>query len=288
MEYAEFLRSQGATEDEIKALTEGSFASAAKRAFSQMESRIAAEAAARAAAETKARESDAAVATMEQWYKEKQVPEFTAMQNRTIVAEAERAKAIAALRTAQERGLLNVAKDLGYDVDAPVRPAAPATPSEPDKRYLTVEAAVELAEREGHAIAIAQDIAAEHARLFPDKPLNFRELRAEAVKRKVPFEQLWMDRYQVQAARDARAKADREADVARWKAEGAKEAETRFVSQYGNPDTRPLSPSSDPFAKRPAVGREKQPWELNENELRKDRITRATQHFVESTTRQTH
>jgi hypothetical protein len=115
-----------------------------------------------------------------------------------------------------------------------------------------------VAEREGDAIAIAQDIAYEHRQLFPDKPLNFRELRREAVSRKMPVESLWMERYSVQAARDTKAAADKATEKAKIETD----AVTKYKSE--NPQTNPMLQqpriSSTPFITPPSASTEKQPW----------------------------
>lgn len=274
MTYAEYLRQNGASEEEIKALTEGSFATAAERAFNKSQQEIAA--AQKAAADEKAK-----LDANEKWYVEKVAPEYNSMQNALLVERGDKAKALAVIKAAQERGLIDNAALAGFETAPPTTPTTPAATD--TSKFMTRDEIVELANREGEAIAVAQDIAAEHARLFPGQSLNFRELRKEAQSRRVPLEQLWSDRYGVPAARQAAEKAARDAEIAKWKAEGAKEAETRLISQYGNPETRPAVPSTSPFTSRPTVGRDKQPWELNENQLKTDRITRATQRALERT-----
>jgi hypothetical protein len=215
------------------------------------------------------------------WYEE-QNKKVSNTERELVVVKANEARAREALLAAQKQGLLDVAKDLGYNPD-PVTPPNPnpGAPGFDPNKYFNRDEIIEIAQREGDAIAIAQDIAAEHRILFPDKPLKFRELRAEAQQKKVSVEQLWMDRFGVAAAREAQAKAARDAEVSKLVAEQVKVKEAEFISRYGNPDARPLAPSTSPLTARPATGREKQPWDLGGGEtgsnLQQDRVKRATE-----------
>lgn len=281
---AEYLRSQGASEDDIKALTEGSFSGAANRAFSKLQADLTAESTARAAAESSIKDLEQ---KSQSWYNEQIVPEFEKLRNKTITTEAELAKARTALLTAQKQGLLNVAKDLGYDPESnptPQNPTATAAGSFDPNRYFTRDEILQIAQGEGDAIAIAQDIAYEHSRLFPDKPLNFRELRKRAVAAKKPVEQLWMEEFHVADARAAQAKSAHDAELAKAREEGATAERQRLADQYGNPNTRPLAPSSSPFTPRPATGRDKMPWDApgSSEALSNDRVARATKKVMET------
>jgi hypothetical protein len=280
MDYIEFLKENGAGEDELKVLGESR---AARSAFDKMNARAEAAERERQQAIDAAKKSSDQVAAYDQWFQEKAVPERQEIENQLVTANAELAKAKAALKTAQDRGLIDTTQ-LGYNLDdaaekARVAAATAQAAGLDPRQYFNRDEILQIADKEGEAIAVAQDIAYEHSRLFPDKPLNFRQLRQEAKERRVPLEQLWQDKFGVQAAREAREKAAHDAEVAKWKAEGAKEKETELVSRYGNPDTRPLAPSSSPFTKRPAgSGRDKQPWEAGDRS--DQRVMEATKKVV--------
>jgi len=282
--FAEYLKSLGASDEDVKALSEGSFASTAKRAFDKLQADLATEHAAREAAEAGRVAYEASV---DEWHKTKVIPEYQQMQNELIKVQAEEARAKRVLAAIQERGLIDVAKDLGYD-PTPPNPNPnpnpnPGTPGFDPNKYLTREQILEIAQGEGEAIAVAQDIAYEHRVLFPDKPLNFRDLRKDAVAAKKSVEQLWMERYGVAAARQAKSDADKAANEARLRKEGA-DAERAKMAEGANPFLRTPVASTSPLAARPATGRDKQPWELGGGDdggrLQVDRITRATQRVL--------
>lgn len=276
MTYAEFLRSQGATEEDVKILA----TPIAEKAFKVQADQLAA-AQAQAKAELDARiqyEADSKT------WRDEVNGHYTKAKNDAIVAQVNEAKARALIDAAQKAGLIQVAEDLGYVTAPPATPGAPAAPA-PGAPPTTAtgptwEQVRELAEAEGAAIALAQDIAAEHARLFPNRPINFRQLREKAKTSRKPLEQVWQEDFGVLAARQAAEDAKVAAHDAAMRAEGEAAAVARLASQYGNPDTRPMSPSTSPFAGRAATGRDKQPWEAPEGQLERDRISRAAQNVV--------
>jgi hypothetical protein len=280
VEYIEHLRANGASEDDIKALTEGSFAATAIKSFDVAQTRIAAETA--AAVKAKA-DAVAYQEKADKWWNEQAIPEYQKMERESTLAKANEARIVAAIKASQDEGLKAIAKEMGYPVDGTT--ALPDKKTVPDgfeaSKYVTTETLLQVAEREGDAIAIASDIAFEHRQLFPDKPLNFREMRKAAVAAKKPVEQYWMETFGVTAAREAAATARQKAHDDALIAQGAAAEREKLVSQYGNPDARPLQPSTSPFAVRKETGRDKQPWEAGESNLERDRVTRATKHVVE-------
>lgn len=271
MTYGEYLKSLGATEEDIKLLD----TAIGRKTFEAMQA-----ADARATAAESSRTTDRA--TLEKWRDEQVIPLVSDMQKKVMLAEANEAKARQAIKTLQDQGLIDVAKDLGYETTPPAsQPPANnggANGFDPAK-YFTKDDVVAIAAREGEAIAIAQDIAFEHRQLFPDKPLNFRDLRAKASAANKSVEQYWMDTYSVAAAREARTLADKTAYETRLRTEGATAERERLSSTYGNPDARPLVPSNSPFTKRPDQGREKQPWEVEDRS--NDRVQRATKAILD-------
>jgi hypothetical protein len=281
MTYAEFLASQGATAEDIAILN----TPIAQKAFAAQDA-----AAQKAIADYKAK--------ADEWYESVAQPNLTkaeadatkARQDAIRVqAEAARLRSLVAAST--DESLKQVAKDMGFKLDgtadAPPPPnLAPGAPGFDPNKYFTRDDILQIAEREGDAIAIASDIAFEHRQLFPDKPLNFRELRKSAVAAKKPVEQYWMETFGVQAARDARAKSDKEAYDARLIKQGHDAAVTELASQYANPNTVPAGTSSSPFVPRPKAGREKPPWEagVDAENGSNDRVTRAAKSWADRQT----
>lgn len=266
--YADYLRSIGASEEEIKILVTPT----AERAYTQMQADLA--------------KANTAVTGYQNWFEKEATPAFKKLQTELVVAKADEARARGALIAARDKGLIDLTKDLGYEVDpekvaaatAAAAAAARGATFDPDK-YIDRDTFMKVLTGEGDAIAAAQDIAYEHTKLFPDKPLNFRKLRSEAVAKGISVEQHWMDTFGVTQARETQATAAREAHDKAMREEGAKVAREEFASRYGNPDTRPLVPSVSPFAPRPTTGREKQPWEAGDRSI--DRVQRATRHVIE-------
>lgn len=279
MTYAEFLKSQGATDEEIKILV----SPASEKAYNALQTSLAASAAAAAKAE---KDKTDAIGQYDTWYNEQAVPAYKKMEQEAIIAKANEARATAAIRAAQAAGLVDLTKDLGYEVD-PEKAAAAARAANPNanfdpSKYVDRDTLLSLVEREGDAIALAQDIAAEHSRLFPGMSLNFRELRKEAVAAKKPVEQLWMEKYKVSDARAAQAKIKQDEYDSRLRKEGADAKATELASRYGDPNQRPLVASNNPFVPRADSGRDKQPWDVPDRS--NERVQKATAKVVSSLT----
>jgi len=283
MDLTQFLKANGASDDDVKALTEGSFAGAAKRAFDAAFAKAAAAEAAAADAVAARTKAEAVVAETTDWYNNTALVEYGKLQNEVVAAKANEARYIAALKVAQERGLIDVAKDLGFEPEKkePVTAAAAIDTT----KYMTRDEILAIAEKEGEAIALVQDIAAEHSRLFPDKPLNWRQLRRDAMAAKQPVEAYWTSKYGVEAAREKRVTDERTAMEARLRKEGADAERQKLVDEGFNPALRVPLPSNHVFAPRKAPdGSAKQPWEVGENESRQTRLKRAMENEAKSVT----
>lgn len=259
-EYEKYLRGLGASDDEIKVLVNPT----SERAYLKMQGDLA--------------KANGAVTAYKNWFDNEAVPAYKKMETDLVVTKANEARARAALVAAQERGLINLTKDLGYEVD-PAKVTPPAGGAPDLSRYVTLDQLKTVAEGEGDAIAAAYDIGREHVILFPDKPLNMRSLRSAAIKRGVSVEQEWMETYGVSQAREARDLKMRTENEEKLRKEGYEKARQEFADTYGNPGARPLVSSNSPFAPRPTTGRDKQPWEVGDRS--NDRVRRATQSVVE-------
>ena len=275
--YGDFLKSQGATAEDIAVLD----TPVAQKAFSKQQADAAA-----AADAALARGKQDADTTWRDFYEKEVTPKYDGMASSVAQTAAELARAKEALITLNKQGLSDLAVKMGYapadgtPAPAPANPALPAG-FDPTK-FMTTEQAMALADREGEAIMTIADISQEHARLFPGQTVNFRELRKEAVAKRIPVEQLWMDRYGVAKARSDAEAARAAAHDDAIRKETTDKVTADFVSKYANPETRPLLPSSSPLAPRAATGRDKMPWERNENEAAADRVVRATQKVLQS------
>jgi len=270
MTYAEYLKANGATEEEIKVLD----SAVARRAFdkSQAEAEEARQTAAKLEETMKNYE-----ARVQSWYTEND-SKLKQVQNQAVAAAAEAARAKAALLEAQKQGMVDIAKDLGYETEPPKQ-----QPAAPDDRYLTMEKFQQAGDTFAANLTAMLDAASEHARLFPNVPFNAEQLRREAQSQGKTLLPYWEEKFKVRDAREAAAQKQRDAEIAKWKAEGAKEKETELVSRFGNPETRPMVPSKSPFAVRPddKLRADNQPWNKSETQLANDRVVRGVQKLAE-------
>jgi len=272
--YAEFLKSQGATDDEVKILD----TPVARKAYEKME---------------------AVTAKAEQKYKENlEWKTLVEEQNAKLMKErdtalVDSAKAAAAFTKMQELGLIEIAEKMEPGSVTPKQGETPAFDPKTLEKYVDRDTLMAVAEREGDAIAIAQDIAFEHRQLFPDKPLNFRELRREALARRgadgrpMSVEAHWEEKYDVRAARAAaaaKAQSDREAKI-------AADAVAKYKSENSttNPFTAPAAASRTPFTGRvPSApgaatgGDQRQPWQKSDAEREQSRLSKVMTHLSES------
>lgn len=268
MTYAEFLKTQGASEEDVKLLD----TAIGRRAFDAQVAAIATATASAAASDKAKRDYEASVET---WHTDQILPAYQRMEQESITAKAELARAKAVLLSAQDAGLLKIAADMGFKPDGTPTPPANGTPPVDTSKFVTQERLNELAETAGNGLAVLQDIVMEHAQLFPDRPLKVRELRAAAVAARKTVEQYWSETYGVSAAREKRDADAKSAYEARLRKEGADAATQALADRYGNPDTRPLVPSISPLAPRAdGSGRDKMPWESNDRS--NDRVRKAT------------
>jgi hypothetical protein len=269
--YTDYLKSQGASDEDIKVLNHP----VAEKAWLASEAKAAQAAEEAATEKRKAREyNDKA----NEWF-DTTAAAYKDMEKKYMSAESEKARAIALVKAAQDQGLIELAEKAGFNVPPKDTPL-PANGFDASK-YFTSDEILRIADKEGEAIATAQDIAYQHQRLFPDKMLNFRALRQEAVSRKLSVEAVWKEKYKVDDAIAARDAADQAARDKKLIEQGEAQAREKFASQYGNPDTRPFVPSSSPFTPRAQGDRTKQPWDSNENTLANDRVMRATKKLME-------
>jgi hypothetical protein len=266
MTYAEYLKQNGATEDEIKILD----VPASRKVFEKMQAdTAAAQAAAQAATEAQARfkqETDA-------WYNDQILPNYTKMEREAAAAKANEARAVALIKASQDEGLRKVATDMGYG-EVVKDAAAPTPPAFDPSKYIPRDELNGLMDRAGEGLAALEDMVMEHRQLFPDKPLSVRELRREAVAAKMTAYDYWEKKYKVPEARSAADTARQEARDNAIRKEAEDKVRAELASQYGNPNTSPVVPSVNPFAARTSdASRTKQPWEDGDRtNLRVERV----------------
>jgi hypothetical protein len=270
MTYAEFLIENGATPDEVKVLD----VPAARRAFEKQQAAVA------EAAVERQKAADL-VKRNREWAEQVETTNQGYLRERDT-ALADRAADRARMQKLQELGLIEVAERMDPGSTAPKAGETPAFDPKLLEKYVDRDTLMAVAEREGDAIATAQDISFEHAQLFgsdPTKRLNFRELRKEAVSRKMPVEALWMERYGVTAAREAAAAKAQKAHEEKI----AAEAVTRYKSEH--PESNPMlavpQVSRTPFSAALPSAQQKHPWQKSDAERDQSRVGKALKHLEE-------
>jgi hypothetical protein len=279
--YGDYLKSMGASEEEIKILDTPT----AARAYDKLQAEAATAAA--EAARIKA-EQETYVERVDAWYQEND-KKLKDSQAKQVAVESEAARYRAALVSAQRQGLIDVAKDLGFNPEEleGVTPPARKEPAVPDgfdpSKFVDRDTFIQGVDRMADSLAALEDMVIEHKLLFPDKPLRVSELRREAIAAKKTVNQLWEEKYKVPEARTAAAEAQRKAEEDRIRKDERDKAAAEFANKYGNPDTRIPMPSTSPFTKRANDPvRAKQPWEAGgDSTLSNDRVARATKKFME-------
>lgn len=276
MTYAELLKQNGATDEEIKVLD----SPAARKAFDKLQS----DAAAAAADAAAARAHEVAFKNeTDEWYNGTIVPNYTTMEQRAQKAEANEARARALILASQDEGLKKVAKDLGYVPDGgggnPSPNPNPGSPNFDPSKYVSREDLSGIMERAGEGLAALEDMVIEHSQLFPTQRLNVRELRREAVAAKKSAYEYWEQKYKVPDARAAQEAARQTAHDQAIRDEAIKTAREQFATEYGTPGLAPPAASTNPFAKRPDRGRTEQPWEAGDQS--NTRVQYATKKVME-------
>jgi hypothetical protein len=258
--YAEFLKANGATDDEIKVLV----TPASEKAYNALQTQA-------TEAITRATKAESDKAAYDKWYKEVAEPTAAKALSERDQALADAAAERARLKKLQDLGLVAIAEQMGEKLDDKEKP--PVITGTPDmSKYVDRDTLLAVAAQEGDAIATAQDIAFEHQRLLPDKPLNFRELRKRALdnKRSV-YDQLQSD-FNVPTIREQKAAAEKTVYETKLREEGA--SAERAKLQTANPNLVTPVASTSPFTGRAPSSQsaDAQPWNKSEAERESTRL----------------
>lgn len=223
------------------------------------------------------------------WHDEHAKPTLELYEREKADALAENASLAARLKLAEEAGYAPKRTEPAQPGQQPPPAAAQPKPFDPkEHKLVTQDDVARFADMEGQAIAMANDLYEEYRQLTGKSLLDYRievdgrtlkgmqALRSEAVRAKVPLDQYVAQKFDFAGHRSRIAAEERK------KQEDAIRADERqkVISQYGHPDQRPLMPSAQPFIPRaPEKQGEapKQPWEVNAQERRTQRIERAMQ-----------
>lgn len=224
-------------------------------------------------AEAKAADDNAAlVAANKNWYATEALPALEKAEKEALEARTKEAALRARIKEAQDRGMTIQAAMEGFEPAAPAPAVQPNTPAAVNpKDFVDTKTFAEAFGKTGDAIAIGIDIMQEHRELFGNR-LPVKELLAEARAKNTTLENVWLQKYNVQAKRDelaAKAKTDEENRI-------RADERAKMASEYGNPNTRPPVASHSPFTRdRGAAGEEKnQPWRKSPEQAQQDRIAK--------------
>jgi hypothetical protein len=267
--YADFLRTQGASDDDVKLLD----TPIARKAY---DAQLAA-----------AKESiDAYKQKADDWFEKVAQPNLTKAEQSALKANAELARMRSLVAQSTDDGLKQVAKDMGFTIDGNGNPPKdePKLPAGFDpSKFLTTDSVSGMLDQAGANLARMQDMVLEHMQLYPGQRLNVAKLREEAVAAKSNVYDYWEKKYNVPAARDKQLADARAADEARIRKDERDKVAAEFASNYANPNTVPAGVSSNIFVPRPKAGREKQPWEasLEGESGSNDRVARAAKTAME-------
>jgi hypothetical protein len=279
----EILKAQGASDADIEAmkplLANEKFTSAIESelsAKSEAEKRASEFEKASKDFEAKFAESSKYAQDMQEWYNSQAMPAMTALQKDAMKAREEAVRLQERLRAAKDYGLADIADPIDPIVIPEVKPEPVVKQDLPDlSKYATNDFLLQVAEKEGEAIAMAADISQEHRDLFGTR-LNMTELRKKAVEQKKTLSEVWQSDYRVA---DRRAELAREAQAAEekkkqdWIESIRREEREKVLSQIGNPQTRDPLPSKFPgFANKdtstPA------PWEKRDGLRANERVSK--------------
>jgi hypothetical protein len=221
-----------------------------------------------------------------EWHEKHGKPTIELYEKEAVDAKALAASLETRLKEAEKNGFAPRREDSNPNPNpAPV--AAQPEPFDPKKHKLVTEDDVaKFADAEGRAIAMASDLSAEYSHLTGGQSLfdysteidgrtlrGMTALRQEAIAAKQPLDQYVAGKFDFAGKRKAIS------DAQRQKAEDAIRADERskIIGQYGDPNTRPLMASKEPFMPRPAGDKAVQPWDVPAQDRRAGRLERAMQ-----------
>lgn len=262
MNFEQYLRDSGATEDDIKILN----TPVAQKAFAKQQEQL--QAATELAAKHKT-EAD----NVYKWYQEKGLPYATRMEQERNVARAAAAAEKARVQALVEAGLIEDPGPATPPASA-TPPGQPGDPALPDpNKYVSIEKFQELATRAAGATTLIQDLSDEHRSLgLP--AVSWRALQKEAQEKGTDVESLWRTKFNVDAKRSEKQAADKLA----YEKKIADEAIAKYKSENANPLTTSALPSRTPFTgKVPSASDATMPWNKSETERVNDRLSKLQQ-----------
>jgi hypothetical protein len=264
--YAEFLKSSGASDEDIKLLD----TPVARKAYERLEAAVVEKENARLAAEKK-------TAAYQNWYEKEALPYVTDTEAKLKTTEATLIGERARLKALQEAGLIEVAANDDAAKKAAEEAAKRGMPEFDASKYVPREQFNELAVKAADSITLVADLAQEHSALgLP--PVSWRTLKTEASAAGQDVETYWKAKFGVEAARAAKSAAA----VAAHEAKIAEQAIAKYKQEHPASAVNPAlgfgSPSSNPFTgKVPSASDAQHPWNRSDSEKVNSRINKVLQ-----------
>jgi hypothetical protein len=266
MTYAELLKSQGATDDDIKILA----TPIAERVYAKQQADLA------AATETAAKATKQSEA-YQKWYNEQALPYVTETETKLKTTEATLAGERARLKALQDAGLIEVAANDDAARAAAAAAAASGAPTFDPAKFVPREQFNELAVKAADSITLVADLAQEHSALgLP--PVSWRALKSEASAAGQDVETYWKTKFGVEQKRAEKSAAA----VAAHEAKIAEQAVAKYKQEHPASAVNPAlgfgSPSSNPFTgKVPSASDAQHPWNRSDSEKVNARINKVLQ-----------
>lgn len=244
-----------------------------------------------------------------EWYQTKVAPTMKKLTEDATNAEARAAAAEARLKKQQEYGLAKIAEQEGGDKGIPKAESTvvvdPKTGNYVTKEALDTSMSQAIGQV-GDIMQMVADIPFDHRDLFgqplPGGIAGLRKSYREAVERsrfRGSLQDFWEQTYKVPEKRAEVQAAAHQKELDDYAAGKVKERETQLISQYGNPQTRPMATSRSPFTNRGSIisgqsaaqanakptegapGAKPQPWEKTPEQRSQQRIVNFVQRQME-------
>lgn len=263
MTYAELLKSQGATDDDIKILA----TPLAERVYAKQQSDLAT---AQAAADKATKQA----AAYQEWYNTQALPYLSDVESKLKVSEATLTGERARLKALQDAGLIEVAEQSEAEKLAAVEAAKRGAPTFDPTKFVPREQFNELAVKAADSITLVADLAQEHASLgLP--AVSWRALKAEAAAASQDVETYWKAKFNVDAKRSERDLAVKAA----YEKKVGEDAVAKYRQEHPASGVNPAlgfgGPSVNPFTgKVPSASDATQPWARSDSEKVNSRINK--------------
>jgi hypothetical protein len=220
------------------------------------------------------------------------MPEVDKARADAIQAKKEKGALEAELKARQDYGLRKVAADEGH-VPAPVvTPVITPTPTFDGSKFVDNDTYMKTVQAIPYNLTMLQDIADEHRELFGKSiPGGTTKLFESYDKARTKehyqgsFREFWEKSYKVQDKRDALETDNKK----KYEDSIRLEERNKVMSEYGNPLSRPMVTSHNPFTNRTSKVDEAgktisstQPWERSKEQRAGERVSKFTTKALQS------